>query len=231
MQLGQPYRLDEINPAGDMTGDRMPSPSIDPSDYLDPVPQQALSLLEPRRDRLAAAGIAAAALLIGLGIGWAIGSTWPGTSRFSAPDAIAEKIAASPPSEMRPANRVESVRKQNAPAVVTGNAPKLQSLPTAPARTDGDVARMAAAALSNIPATGSIAPREPLAPAPETRPATIEGWTVLEVRGGTAVLEGPDGIRTVTAGDTVPGLGRIDSVVRWGNRWIVATASGLIATP
>jgi len=32
-------------------------------------------------------------------------------------------------------------------------------------------------------------------------------------------------------GDTVPGVGRIDSIVRWGNRWIVATASGLIATP
>jgi hypothetical protein len=33
-----------------------------------------------------------------------------------------------------------------------------------------------------------------------------------------------------TRGDTVPGIGRIDSIVCWGNRWIVATASGLIAT-
>jgi hypothetical protein len=32
-------------------------------------------------------------------------------------------------------------------------------------------------------------------------------------------------------GDTVPGIGRIDSIVRWGNRWIVATDGGLIATP
>jgi hypothetical protein len=31
-------------------------------------------------------------------------------------------------------------------------------------------------------------------------------------------------------GDTIPGVGRIDSIVRWGNRWIVATANGLIAT-
>ena len=68
-------------------------------------------------------------------------------------------------------------------------------------------------------------------PAPETRPTTIEGWTVLDVRGGTATLQGPDGVRTVTSGDTVPGIGRIDSIVRWGNRWIVATANGLIATP
>jgi hypothetical protein len=31
-------------------------------------------------------------------------------------------------------------------------------------------------------------------------------------------------------GDSVPGLGRVESIVRWGNRWVIATASGLIAT-
>ena len=72
---------------------------------------------------------------------------------------------------------------------------------------------------------------QPLAPAPETRPSTIPGWSVVEVRDGTAVLEGPDGVRMAARGDVVAGLGRVDSIVRWGNRWIVATASGLIATP
>jgi hypothetical protein len=83
---------------------------------------------------------------------------------------------------------------------------------------------------STQPNTPPIA-REPMVPVAETRPTTIEGWTVLDVRGGTAVLEGPDGVRTAARGDTVPGIGRIDSIVRWGNRWIVATANGLIATP
>jgi hypothetical protein len=68
------------------------------------------------------------------------------------------------------------------------------------------------------------------APVPETRPTTIEGWTLLEVKGGTAVLEGPDGVRRVTQGDTVPGVGKINSIVRWGSRWIVATSRGLIST-
>jgi hypothetical protein len=68
------------------------------------------------------------------------------------------------------------------------------------------------------------------APAPETRPTTIEGWTLLEVKGSTAVLEGPNGIWRATRGDTVPGVGKIDSIVRWGNRWIVATSRGLIST-
>jgi hypothetical protein len=65
---------------------------------------------------------------------------------------------------------------------------------------------------------------------PETRPTTIEGWTVRDVVGGKAVLEGPNGIWKVTRGDAVPGVGTVDSIVRWGNRWIVATSSGLITT-
>ena len=67
-------------------------------------------------------------------------------------------------------------------------------------------------------------------PTPDTRPTTIEGWTVRNVSGRTAVLQGPDGVRRVSVGDTVPGAGRIDSIVRWGNRWIVATSKGLITT-
>jgi hypothetical protein len=69
-----------------------------------------------------------------------------------------------------------------------------------------------------------------LTPVPETRPGTIEGWTVRRVDGGTAVLEGPGGVWQARQGDTVPGVGRIDSIVLWGGRWIVATATGLIAT-
>jgi hypothetical protein len=68
------------------------------------------------------------------------------------------------------------------------------------------------------------------APVPETRPRTIQGWSIREVSGGTAVLEGPNGVWNATRGDTVPGVGKIDSIVRWGNRWIVATSRGLIST-
>jgi hypothetical protein len=70
-----------------------------------------------------------------------------------------------------------------------------------------------------------------LAPTPETRPTTIEGWTLREVTNGTAVLEGPNGIWRATPGQTVPGVGRVNSIVRWGNRLIVATSRGLISTP
>jgi hypothetical protein len=73
--------------------------------------------------------------------------------------------------------------------------------------------------------------RTKLTPAPETRPTTIEGWTLREVVDGTAVIQGPNGVWKVTPGQTVPGVGRVESIVRWGNRLIVATSSGLISTP
>jgi hypothetical protein len=70
-----------------------------------------------------------------------------------------------------------------------------------------------------------------LTPVPETPPTTIDGWTLREVVDGTAVLEGPDGVRRVRRGDTVPGLGRVVAILRWGNRLIVATSRGFISTP
>jgi hypothetical protein len=67
---------------------------------------------------------------------------------------------------------------------------------------------------------------EKFTPAPETRPTAVADWTLREVIDGAAVLQGPNGIRRVTRGDTVPGLGRVNSIVRWGNRWTVATTNG-----
>jgi hypothetical protein len=68
-------------------------------------------------------------------------------------------------------------------------------------------------------------------PFPETKPDTIEGWIVRDVFGGTAILEGPDGTWRAARGDTIPRVGTIESIVRWGNRWIIVTNAGLISTP
>jgi hypothetical protein len=91
-----------------------------------------------------------------------------------------------------------------------------------------------ASAAGNRDVTNSIPMQERANPrpaaVPETRPTTIEGWTIREVGGGTVVLQGPSGVWRVTQGDTVPGVGRIESIVRWGSRWIVATTRGLIST-
>ncbi len=68
-------------------------------------------------------------------------------------------------------------------------------------------------------------------PFPESRPETLAGWTVREVNGSTAILDGPERSFKAVRGDIVPGVGRLESIVRWGDRWIVATESGLISTP
>ena len=74
-------------------------------------------------------------------------------------------------------------------------------------------------------------PPAPLVPVPETRPTTIDGWMLREVVDGTAVLEGPNGLVRARRGDTVAGVGRVVDILRWGNRLIVTTDSGLISTP
>jgi hypothetical protein len=68
-------------------------------------------------------------------------------------------------------------------------------------------------------------------PFPESKPETLAGWTVREVYGSTAILDGPERSFKAARGDIVPGIGRLESIVRWGDRWIVATESGLISTP
>ena len=74
-------------------------------------------------------------------------------------------------------------------------------------------------------------PEPKLVAVPETPPTTIPGWIVREVADGRAVVQGPNGIWRVARGDILPGAGRVDSIVRWGHRWIVATKRGLISTP
>jgi hypothetical protein len=84
---------------------------------------------------------------------------------------------------------------------------------------------------SDLPVDLSVRAMPRLTPVADTKPISIEGWTVRYVQGTTAVLEGPGGVITAARGDIVPGVGRIESIVLWGGRWIVATTEGLITTP
>jgi len=175
-------------------------------DFVSPNHDEVSALLKPSSDRKRTLVLVGSALVAGLGLGWACGAnitTFNSITQIETPSRRVPEIKSSGKSDG--ARRMASTSVQTPPAV-------------------GAVAAGAKAeAASNA--------REPMVPVAETKPTTIEGWTVLDVRGGTAVLEGPDGVRTAARGDTIPGIGRIDSIVRWGNRWIVATASGLIATP
>jgi hypothetical protein len=144
------------------------------------------------------------------------------------PPAVAQDLAGVRPNADQLATRQE-------PPPAAQQQPSVIQEPRA-ARQD-HVARHVAAPQApgqSVTPKASSVPRQPrakLTPSPETRPTTIAGWTVRDVTNGTAVLEGPGGVRRAAPGDTVPGVGRIDSIVRWGDRWLVATSSGLISTP
>jgi hypothetical protein len=133
-----------------------------------------------------------------------------------------EPAAATPSSEI--AQRAQIVASDAATAHYSTEQP-----PAKQEQTSKDIA-----AAPNVRSKASSPPQHDRAkrtPVPETRPTTIEGWMLREVTNGTAVLEGPNGTWTVRRGDTVPGVGRVESIVLWGKRWIVATSKGLISTP
>jgi hypothetical protein len=196
--------------------------------FFKPDRDAVLMVREPFGDRARTAVLVAAAVVASFGLGWAGGLNWPQFAGELGLVEVAQQETPSPRiSETRSSGRIEGTRKtasaSDSPAIV-GSIPRPSALLAGGARPAAGPASQA-----NVPPV--IAMRQPLVAAPETKPATIPGWTVVDVRDGTAVLEGPDGIRMAARGDTIPGIGRVESIVRWGSRWVIATASGLIATP
>jgi hypothetical protein len=235
MQLHQPITLERFESVADVAGNEVAAQpaSTHSWDFVTPNRDEVVALLTPGGDRRRTVILVAGALVAGFGLGWACGPIIAVLHPITQTETPSHRTA-----ELKSGGRIDGVRKpvstpglQTPPAVsavsVTGANP--------PAKPSGgtrlSVESASASTTPVTPANTTITAREPVVAAPETRPTTIEGWTVLDVRGGTVVLEGPDGVRTAARGDTVPGIGRIVSIVRWGNRWIVATASGLIATP
>ena len=94
------------------------------------------------------------------------------------------------------------------------------------------IERRAQPANGSADVTGSVTAQPANAvPTPPARPAIIEGWVVRDVYRGVAVLQGRRlGIIEVEAGDTVPGVGRIESIKRQDGRWVVMTPKGLITS-
>ena len=218
----------QIHHSVGIVGDQPPtgSDSTHSWDFVTPNQDEVLALLKPSSDRKRTIVLVGSALVAGLGLGWACGAnvaTFNSIAQTETPSRRVPEIKSSGKSDG--ARRTASTSGLQTPA---GGAVFPAGAKTEAASPGGP--RFSADPASTQANTPPIA-REPMVPVAETKPTTIEGWTVLDVRGGMAVLEGPDGVRTAARGDTVPGIGRIDSIVRWGNRWIVATANGLIATP
>jgi len=229
MQDREPSTFESIW-SGNVVGGQPPQQPASLRNFLKSDREEVLVVREPFGDRARAALLVTAALVASFGLGWAGGLNWPQFASELGLVEVAQNEAPSPRiSEARSSGKIEGTRKtasaSDSPAIV-GSIPKPSALLPGGARPSASLASQANAG----PSAAAIAMRQPVVAPPETKPATIPGWTVVDVRDGTAVLEGPDGIRMAARGDTIPGIGRVESIVRWGNRWVIATAGGLIAT-
>lgn len=75
--------------------------------------------------------------------------------------------------------------------------------------------------------TGSIGEK---VPEPRQKPAILEDWVIRDVYRGRALVENRHhGIFDVGPGNTLPSVGRVETVTRRDGRWVVVTPKGLIA--
>jgi hypothetical protein len=109
--------------------------------------------------------------------------------------------------------RLEKVEKKVATAAVVPTPPVAPKEASAPAPTPSP-------AVSNE-ITGSIEKQRP----PTT---AIHGWTLTEIRNGSALVESRQGFRDVAVGDYLPGAGHIERFERRGREWVIVTDQGVI---
>jgi hypothetical protein len=150
--------------------------------------------------------IFAGALVVAVGAGWAGGWTSCHFFTLASPGNMLSSDCRHPSCK-----RAASSPKSD-PALTTARTLKRSAEP----------ARSAAPTTRVVASVEDTAKRTTM-PVPETKPLTIEGWAVRDVVGAKAILDGPYGMFQVRGGDAVPGVGRVETIVRWGDRWIVVT--------
>ena len=146
MQVQPSNSFEHIGSLEDETSGQPSSPPADAdlSDYLSPIREDALQLLRPDARRVHVLCFAVAgALAMGFGLGWASGATWYGAPTVIA--SIAQRNTSPPRTEMKPATKPESGRKQTASGTAFNGSSKAPSLSTGSVlRSDGQASRTAA---------------------------------------------------------------------------------------
>jgi len=62
------------------------------------------------------------------------------------------------------------------------------------------------------------------------QPALISSWVVRDVYQGIALVEGKKGALQVARGEIIPGAGRVQSIEKRGQGWVIITSQGLVDT-
>jgi hypothetical protein len=74
------------------------------------------------------------------------------------------------------------------------------------------------------------APSPPVSTASSVTGSVVDGWILRNVSGGSALVEGRPGLIQVMPGDSLPGVGRVETIKREDGRWVVVTVGGLIVS-
>jgi hypothetical protein len=120
------------------------------------------------------------------------------------------------------ADRMDRVEKAQAEP-----AAKLAKIADAVDRLERRPSSTALAAAASSDITNSI----PAPAKPATKPATLEGWALMEFGSGRAVVENRNGqLFEVGPGSNLPGVGKIESIKREDGRVVVATPKGIIVS-
>ena len=120
--------------------------------------------------------------------------------------------------EQQQARRDHRAARPDREAGVLAGARRLHHAAAAPARCRGTCRRG-----RSRPAAGRAEGSG------ETRLPTIDGWTVRDVfYGGWRCSKGVAGLREVSTGQFLPGVGEIRSIERRGRGWVVVTSRGII---
>jgi len=140
-----------------------------------------------------------------------------------------EKAQAEPAAKL--AKLSESVeRLRSAPAAFASTAGPREAAPPREVAAPPPAPAQVASVTASKETTGSIQPPAAAAkPKPDVgRLPTLPGWVLRDVSNEGAVIEGRQGLFEVVAGDTMPGIGRVEAIKRQDGHWVVVTTKGMI---
>jgi len=154
-----------------------------------------------------------------------------GMSQFNKTSERLDKVERA---QVDPAARIAKLsetvdRLRAAPAAAPAVAAVAPAASSAAKETTGSIApAQQAAATTAVPKTEAKIEAKPDTKTEVGRLPTVEGWVLRDVAYGSALIDGRRGTYEVYAGDTIPGLGRVDAIRRQDGRWVVVTSRGLI---
>jgi hypothetical protein len=106
-------------------------------------------------------------------------------------------------------------------------APAASAAPAAPATPAVDPALRT----GSIPEQNTAEGGKPEQPKNEAKATPIEGWVLREVYDGVALIEGRNRrLLEIAPGQSLSGIGRVESIERRGRSWVVVTTRGVITS-